>query len=250
MYFYIYDIFLNNKKFNNILSKIETRLSDLDIKGKICRLNLLKNLKELLEDAKKNGIKTVVAVGDDSTFNKIINVAINLDLTVGYIPLIKTSKIAEILGILPFEGACDILAQRIIKKLDIGKINNYYFIDSAKIINENVIIKLNNFSITPLNNNHIYFCNLGVELLNYQYRCHPADGLLELIIIPEQKKLLFRTKKTAKQSMFPFTKIKVNAVNDQATITIDNKLVVKTPADIEIVPEKLKIIVGTNRHFT
>jgi len=249
MYFYIYDIFLNDKKFNNILTKTEDRLADLDIKGKVCRLNLLKNLKELLVDAKKNGAKTVVAVGDDVTFNKIINAAIDLDLVVGYIPLVKNSKIAEILGIFPLEKACDILAQRIIKKIDLGKINNYYFINSAKIIKENVIIKLNNFAITTLRNNQIHFCNLGVEALNFNYHCHPADGLLELIIVPEQKKFIFKAKKTEKQSVFPFTKLKVNSLNDQATILIDDKVMIKTPAEIEVVSGKLKVVVGSNRHF-
>lgn len=250
MYLYIYDIFLNNKKYNQILANIEGRLNDLDIKGKICRLNLLKNLKEIIDEAVKHGTKTIVAVGDDNTFSKIINYTINYEIVVGFIPMIKNSKIANILGVLPFEKACDIIAQRIIKKIDIGKINTYYFIDTAKISNAKIKIKFKNFEITPLNNNYIFFCNLGLSN-NQNFYCNPTDGFLEAIITPYQKNLIFKTKKIEKQSIFPFTKIKVISLNENesASILVDDQFNVKTPAEIEVLHGKLKIIVGGNRLF-
>ena len=58
MYLYLYDSFLNNPKFGNKLAKIETRLTDLGIGGKISRLSPLKNLEELVSDEIKNGVKS------------------------------------------------------------------------------------------------------------------------------------------------------------------------------------------------
>lgn len=249
MYLYIYDSFLNNKKFNLILANIESRLNDLDIKGKICRLNLLKNLKEIISDSVKNGVNTIVTVGDDTTFSKIINCSMGLDVVIGYIPLIKNSKIAEILGIPPFEQACEILAQRIIKKIDLARINNNYFIDSAEIVDQKVKIKFNNFEITPIKNNLISICNLGVTASGRGYKCNPSDGYLEAVITPITKKWLFQAKKIDKQSVFPFTKIKITAINNPVMIKVDEQLLIKTPAEIEVIPNKLKIIVGSRRKF-
>jgi len=254
MYLYIYDTFLNDKKFNQILTKIESRLNDLDIKGKICRLNLLKNLREIIEDSVEGGVNTIVAVGDDTTFSKIINCVINQEVIIGYIPVNKKSKIAEILGIPINEQACDILAQRIIKKIDIARINNQYFVDSAEInprLNrgQKIKIKFKNFEITPIKNNIIRFCNLGALADNQGYKCNPSDGYLETIITPISKKWLWQAKKIEKQSVFPFTKVKIMAVNNPIVIKVDEQSIIKTPAEIEIIPQKLKIIVGSQRKF-
>lgn len=247
MYLYIYENFLNNKKFSPILTKIEARLNELDIKGKVCQLNLLKNLKEIISENVLRGVNTIIAVGDDTTLSKVINYSIDLDVVIGYIPIEKESKIATIMGTLLNEKSCDVIAQRIIKKLDLGKINNLYFLDAVKIFDEKVKIKFKNFEITPLNNNQITFCNIGVN--NQQSHCHPNDGYLEAIITPIQKGWLFKAKKTEKQSVFPFTKIKVNSINEPVSITVDDKIIVKTPAEIEVLPNKLKFIVGSNRLF-
>jgi diacylglycerol kinase family enzyme len=250
MHLYIYDIFLNNQKYSQTLQKIEARLNDLDIKGRVCRLNLLKNVKEIIDDGVAGGVTTIVAVGNDSTFSKIINYAIQHEnIVIGYIPIEKNSKIADIFGLPTNEKACDIIAQRIIKKIDLGKINNMYFLDSAKVENEKVKIKFNDFEITPLEHNIVSFCNLGALVDNQNHLCNPSDGYLEAIITPIKKSWFFSGKKAKNQSIFPFTKIKVLAVNDQASIRVDDQNIVKTPADIEILPKKLKVITSSDRKF-
>ena len=87
MYLYIYDSFLNHKKYSALLARIENRLADLEIKGKINRLNILKNMKEVIEDGIEQGVKTVVAVGDDQTFSKGGNIIADLDAALGSIPV-------------------------------------------------------------------------------------------------------------------------------------------------------------------
>ena len=53
MYLYIYDSCLKEKKYQNLLSKIENKIIDLDIKGKILRLNMLKNIYGTLGETEK-----------------------------------------------------------------------------------------------------------------------------------------------------------------------------------------------------
>jgi diacylglycerol kinase family enzyme len=253
MYLYIYDSFLSQKKFGVFLNRIEGRLTDLEIKGKICRLNILKNMREVIEDAIAQGIKTVVAVGDDVTFSKLVNAVIDLDVTLGFIPVDNKSKIAQILGIPEAEQACEILAQRLIKKLDLGKINQQYFIDSAVIKNSPVTLEFGKYKITPLaKNSLVSICNLGYLTSSpgvYRNISNPTDGFLEVIVENSQGGILGKLKKAYTQSVFPFKKVKIGCEEGAATINIDQLAVFKTPAEITVVPEKLKVIVGSKRLF-
>ena len=250
---YIYDIFLNNKKYTNVLNRIENRLADLEIKGKICRLNVLKNMQEVIEDGIKQGVKTVVAVGDDETFSKIVNIIAEMDVTLGIIPINNKSKVAEILGVPEGEKACDVLAQRLVKKIDLGKINHQYFIDSATISDSEAILDFDKFKISPVSKKSIIsICNLGFLSTNqsvYKQRISiPTDGLLEAVIAPVKEKL-FSKPKADKQSIFPFKKIMIGSKSEPVTVTIDQQAVFKTPVKVSIAPKKLKIIVGSKRLF-
>lgn len=253
MYLYIYDAFLNHKKYANLLNRIENRLADLEIKGKICRLNVLKNMQEVIEDGIKNGVKTVVAVGDDETFSKIVNIIAEMDITLGIIPVNNRSKIAEIIGIPEGEKACDVLAQRLVKKIDLGKINHQYFIDSATISDSQAILDFDKFKISPTTKKSIIsICNLGFLSTNqsiYKQRLSiPTDGLLEAVIAPI-KETFFSKAKSAGQSIFPFKKIQIASKSEPVTVTIDQQVVFKTPVNVSIAPKKLRIIVGNKRLF-
>lgn len=254
MYLYIYDTFLNHKKYFNLLNRIENRLADLEIKGKICHLNILKNMKEVIEDGIKQGVETVVAVGDDLTFSKIVNIIAEMNVTLGIIPATNKSKIAEILGIPEGERACDVLAQRLIKKIDLGKINHQYFIDSATIDNTNVVLDFEKFQISPTCKNAVIsICNLGFLTANqtiYQQRISiPTDGLLEAVIAPIKNGLFNKFKSLSQQSIFPFKKITVGSSAEPVTVTIDQQAIFKTPVEVTVAPKKLKVIVGSERLF-
>lgn len=251
MYLYIYDTFLSDKKYYSLLNKIENRLADLEIKGKVCRLNILKNMKEVVEDGIKQGVDTVVAIGNDLTFSKIVNIIAELNVTLGIIPVAK-SKIAVILGVPEGEAACDTLAQRLIQKIDLGKINHQYFLDSATVEDSNVIISFDKFQISSVAKNALVsICNLGFLADNqsiYRQRLSvPTDGMLEAVIAP-LKSTLF-SKKVKQQSIFPFTKIRLDSKAEPVTVTIDQQAVFKTPVEVTIAPKKLKVVVGSKRLF-
>lgn len=252
MYLYLYDSFLNNKKYSNLLAKIETRLTDLGIGGKIFRLSPLRNATELLNEEAKNGIKTVVVVGNDKTFGQIINIVAQLNTTLGFIPVGPENKIAQILGINSPEEACNIIAARIIQKVDLGKANNTYFLSNITIESGQLTIECEDkFNVTPQNQDQISICNLRPLFALNQGPTdyfNPQDGFLEILIQPLTRKLFRRSKQTGNSSIIPFKKIAIRS-RDSLPVVTDGQKILKTPVKIEIVPKKLKLIVGKNRMF-
>lgn len=253
MYLYLYDNFLNNKSYSNQLARIETRLNDLGIGGKIFRLSPLRNLSELISDEIKNGTHTIVAVGDDKTVAEVINAIARRDVCFGIIPIAGENKIAQALGILNANDACNILASRIIEKLDLGKANDTYFISNLQISSGRISIECENqFHVFPQIKDQISICNLKPALSdgNSSQYFDPQDGNLELFIQPIVASTFsfFRKTKELKNSIIPFKKIEIKS-KDSITVTTDGQRILKPPVQIEIVPKKLKVIVGKNRIF-
>jgi len=164
------------------------------------------------------------------------------------IPVDNTGPIAQTLGIPPKVLACDVLASRIIKKIDLGKINNHYFINNAEITNGDIVIEYNDYKVRPTTlNNKITLYNLGTDKLVAD-KSHPIDGVLEAVITPIKSGVF--GKKPVAGTVLPFTKIKIGSTaEDQVSIITDEQIIMKTPADISVAPEKLKIIVGPDRLF-
>ena len=80
MNIYIYDDYLNKSKYSRILNRVEIRLTDLGLNGKIIRLGAIKNIRDVIQNEIKNGAKTIVAVGNNQTVNKIIGSVIDNEL--------------------------------------------------------------------------------------------------------------------------------------------------------------------------
>ncbi|MFA6322909.1 MAG: diacylglycerol kinase family protein [Candidatus Buchananbacteria bacterium] len=254
MYLYLYDHFLNGKSYANQLARIETRLTDLGIGGKIFRLSPLRNLVQLVNDEIKNGIHTVVAVGNDKTVAQIINAIATHEATLGIIPIGSDQKIANALGIGSAHEACNILASRIIEKMDLGKANDTYFISNLKVSSGRLVIECENqFQIIPQAKNEISICNLKPSFagntLGKSY-FNPQDGSLELFIQPQAARTFgfFKKAGSLQDSIIPFKRLEIKS-KDSVTVTTDGQRVLKPPVQIEIAAKKLKVIVGKDRVF-
>lgn len=257
MYYYIYDSFLNDKKYLPTLHKIEARLMDLGINGRIEKMSLLKSLREIVEDALKKGATTIVAVGNDETVSKIISFLPNLSTTLGIIPIGDNNKIATTLGIPINEAACDTLSSRIIEKIDLGKANDYYFISSLQVAAQReIVIDCGNYHISPLSENgHINIYNFNCitdETRENEHLYNPRDGVLEAVFseTPTSTGLFGMFKKQyTRDSVFPFKKIKIKCNKDCLPVIADGQTTIKTPVTVEVAPKKLKVIVGKKRMF-
>lgn len=248
MYYYIYDNYLNESKYKNSLFKIESRLTDLGINGKIARLSVLKNLQKGIFDEINSGIKTIVAVGDDKTLGQAINLMPDLDRPIGYIPVTNSSKIAKILGIPAYEDACNILSTRIVKKFDLGKINDlYYFFTCLEMPGDtlNIICDDNYFINVEGKNNIITVNNISFNADFEDKVVLGNDGLIRLEIKHTEKKWFTPAKETF--SKFKAKKINITSDKSIPILITDEKRIIKPPLEIRIAEKKLHLIVGKNR---
>ncbi|MGC9048640.1 MAG: diacylglycerol/lipid kinase family protein [Patescibacteria group bacterium] len=257
MYFYLYDSFLIEPKYRNLINQIETRLTDLGISGKAVRLTILKNATEVIKDNLKRGIQTVVAIGSDRLFTESAIALAGTEAVLGFIP-IGPSELAEILGIPLADYACDVISGRRIEKIDLGKINNQYFLSSIQIDDSNINLRCDgSYQISPVSIKTVKIINLDwlnfsspTSRINLQKKSsNPKDGLLEILSVKKPKITLpFFKKAERKDSLFYVKKVDIEANKEKEIfITVDNEKVFKTPAEVEVVPNCLKVIVGRDR---
>ena len=94
-----------------------------------------------MREGVKKGVKTIVVVGNDFTLSQVIGAADEVDITFGVIPVGSKNEIARILGIEDEMSACDCLSNRLVKKIDLGKINSTYFISKIEAPPAEIILK-------------------------------------------------------------------------------------------------------------
>ena len=108
MYVYLYDNFVRDKKFLPTIKTIEVRLTDYGIGGKILRLNSYADAKPIIEDEIKRGAKTIVIVGNDSTFGQVLSKSAGSEAVFGFLPVGPANTIADVLGIPVGVGSADV----------------------------------------------------------------------------------------------------------------------------------------------
>ena len=193
MHIYIYDKFLSQKKHDTSLARIETRITDLGLNGKIVRLNLTNSVYEAVENEVKNSAKTIIVVGNDSLLNQVVNVMAKLSflkilttkIPLGFIPVgKKNNTLGPTLGIEPEEGACDVLSARRITTLDLGKAGDEYFLAQATITSKGTSVEIDqNYSIEIMGTGEIGVVNLpSGKYLPTDAKSNASDGVLELFI--------------------------------------------------------------------
>lgn len=246
MHVYIYDDYLAKSKYNKAINRMEIRITDLGLNGKILRLSGIKNIKAAIENEIRLGAKTIVAVGNNQTINKIIGAIINADVydefqkntVLGIIPIGDDTSIASSFGIKNEETACNILLARRVKKIDLGIAGNFYFLKQLKINSRGTILKLNNYEINTPNRGEVSIINLLDHKKDYLPKSSPHDGLLDVFI------------KTTKNDLSFVNTNKVEIINtENEKVIIDEILEVETPIEARIIKSAITVIVGRNRSF-
>jgi diacylglycerol kinase family enzyme len=259
MHIYIYDHFLSQKKYEKILARIETKITDLGLNGRIIRLGITNSVFDAVENEVRKGAKTIVAVGNDHILSQVLNSMailesqhiLNRDLPLGFIPIgNKNNDMPEYLGIGYEENACNILSARRIQKLDLGLANNNFFLSNASISSKNTIISIDDeYSIETSAEGKIMIINLPIKTeLPDNFKSSAIDGVLELYISNKQSKVInFSNKPKLSQSVFKFKKLVL--INKNEPVLIDDSIKIPSPVEISIAKEKINIIVGKDRKF-
>ena len=244
MHVYIYDDYLNKGKYNRKINRLEIRLTDLGLNGKIIRLGAIKNIKGAIQNEIKNGAKTIIAVGNNQTVNKIIGSIIDTDVygdfqkktLLGIVPIGEDNSIATSFGIKNADEACNILLARRIEKIDLGLANNFYFLNNASISGQRTVINMSEYTIETTSKGEIDIINLLSESNSHRF-ANPHDGKLDVYI------------KTRGGDGTHFTANNFVINNPNGELLVDGVVAVKTPVKISVARDKVNVIVGKDRSF-
>lgn len=260
MYFYLYDSFLSEGRYGKEMSEVENYLTDLGIAGAIERVSIFKTVKDILKNAvTKKGATTIVIVGNDNTFREAIKYIPDFNITLGFIPVGQQNHIAKFLGIPCGAASCDTLSARIIEKIDIGRINDRYFLSSVSVPKTLQTIDCDGkYSISLKEVGNVTICNapFGEEMRDMQYDyLDPRDGKLDLFIQTAPISIFGKVRwwfggqnNVLSQSHFITKKIRLCSENP-ITIFVDKTKVEDKNFDITLAEEKIKIIIGKGRMF-
>jgi len=252
-YFYLYDSYLQDKAYSSQLIRLETTLTDLGIYGKIGRLTLLKSIRDLIENSLREEVDTVVAVGNDLTLSQAAEVlAKHPKVTLGFIPLGQEQQnLAPLLGIPLGVVACHVLSGRLVETINLGKINNQWFLQSITTEGRPIIDCDHDYQLTLPQPHFIKISNLDWLDQTAQTASHPQRGSLDLLLQPLTQKNWwpFKQKTAVQSSLFPVKNIKLLNNDAGLTLLVDKYRVIKTPATIGLATEKLRLIVGKERKF-
>lgn len=249
MYYYVYDEFIQDSKFERELAQIETRLTDLGIAGKIARLALFRDPAELIRDEIRKGAKTVVAVGNDLTLRKIIDAAAESEVAIAVIPLGGTqhNRIAHILGVPSGVAACEVLSGRIIEKMDSGVVNGKRFLNSCTIdfgdaadvvCDQQFTLKLTKKQ--PLEIRNLALADEDVPAAD------PTDGRVELVVRAGRRSWF--GKKNVASTRVPVQEARIKT-HQQSKISIDGEEFQAKEFHVSVIPGHLRVITGKGRKF-
>jgi hypothetical protein len=246
-YAYIYDDFLIEQPYQDVLDALETKLASLGLGGRIGRLTLFRNAQELVEDFVRQGVKTIVIVGNDDTLDKVMWFMPDLSVTMGYIPLAKPSGIADLLNIPTGLAACDVLSARLIETLDVAKLNDRYFLSEVTFENTTATLSVDGqFSLSLTGGGDLSIRNLGRAAGNNL--ADAQDGLLEAVFIPKVPNM--KTRLWTRLKVLPPQETKVTFKTGEIVSQqplggqADRFAVSGFKFSVSIVPQKFKIIMG------
>jgi len=249
MYYYVYDEFVQDPKCERELAKIETRLTDLGISGKIGRLALFRNAAEFIRDEVKKGVNTVVAVGNNLTLRKVIDAAADCGVAIGVIPIggNQDNSIANLLGVPNGLAACEVISARSITELDTGVVNGRRFIHQFSATPQAGVKILcdNQYSLTPQQGTQIEVRNLALEESGIR-AANPTDGKLELILQVQSRNWFGR--KRNRVSIVPVKELLLTS-NEEMQVVADGESFEAKELRVKVIPGELKLITSKDRKF-
>lgn len=244
MYSYVYDEFLEDRRYERDLALIETRLTDLGITGKVVRLALFRDAVQVVRSEVRAGATTIVAVGNDDTLYRVIEAVGDSKIVVAFIPVGGTTPMADLLGIPPGVTACDSLSARLVADMDLGEVNGRRFLHAATIDATGGVLECENkYTLTPLRK-----CLLEIRNLY-----HPDDvGVVD----PTDGKMTFVTR-LPRLSLFK-KKEDVGTVHVKRArlsfptprkMSVDGEEIESQDFDIRAIPNRLRLVTGKERKF-
>lgn len=256
LYAYLYDDFLSDPAFAKSIANIETRCSALGIQGRTARLAIFRSAKELVEGLVKDGAQTIVIVGNDKTLEKVMWFLPDLPVTIGYIPVAEPYGVAGLLGIPLGDSACDVLAARRIETLDVGRIENRYFLTDVRVPDARAQVDVEGrFRIGPSSAGTVCIRNLGGVTDQGVALADAKDGLLELTVEPHSihppPRFSFWRKREKNEDPSTRIYLKYGKIESKEPVDVfaDNHAMNGFSFSVSIEKDRLKVITGRGKRL-
>jgi hypothetical protein len=254
LYAYLYDDFLSDPSFAKVIANIETRCSSLGIQGRTARLAIFRSAKELVEGLVKDGAQTIVIVGNDKSLEKVMWFLPDLHVTIGYIPVSEPCGIAGLLGIPLGDVTCDVLAARRIETLDVGRVDDRYFLTDVRIPDARAQVNVEGrYRIGPSSMGTVCIRNLGGVSAQGISLADAKDGLLELTVEPiaAQPTSRFSFWKKAEKIDESSTRIYLKhgsiESKEPVDVFVDNHAMNGFSFSLGVEKDRIKVITGRNK---
>ncbi|MFA5420581.1 MAG: diacylglycerol kinase family protein [Patescibacteria group bacterium] len=237
---FIYDTVTDKNR--KTVRKFEEQINKLSLQGKIIYLKDIKNPKEIIEKEVNNGAKTIIILGNDETVNTLVNILANIsqNIPIFVVPIGNKNNIANALGVKNEKEAPFILSARRLERLNVGKINNEYFISNCHLRGSDINISINNeFSVkTQKNSEHYIFNLLDINCSTQNNLVSPQDKILNLVINTNSKD----------KTIVPIEGF-LEIDQQEVDLIVDNSKIIKSPVKISSSEKFLHFIVGKDRSF-
>lgn len=264
MHAYFIDDWTGQKKFLREVDSLDLRLTQNGLSGRKIKLNRLHDIDASVRDLAENGIRTFVAIGNDSTANRLINSLIKLgeaNQPVGrkfifaILPVGGSQKIAASFNCGHLEAAIAALKMSRTKTIDLGLLNNrHYFVTAATFYGRNSV-GFTSYSISSLRPEYeVSVCNANIYPQAEKFHSNAAfdlcDGILEAVVAyPDGKdRPWFQDSKKnnyAIESVFPFTAVTVQGAGKTIKVLADVEKEFSSPVSVTVAPGRLEVIINT-----
>ena len=281
MYYYILDpTHVPQKQFERQQAELHTLLTEFKINGESARVTPLRLIQDLVDIAASRGASTLIACGTDETFHQMLVALKGREFTLGFVPFVPKTQLGRILGLNDIPTCAKTIASRRIERLDLARLNDSYFISYLEIgiateTNKDLGLfsSIRLFAGTPMeiemridDSYTIGSKMMGALIVNTRGTQTDADGkignhqdgFLDLLIVEQLGKFSAAKHKNSivngtyenipNSTVIRCQKIEILRPTG-LKIYMDGKETARAPATVEIIPNRLKMIVGKKRTF-
>ncbi len=282
MYYYIVEN-SKRKEFEKIEPKTSEILTSFDIHGEYDYVDSMVDVEDKVKSALEKGFSTIVSVGTENLANNIAVNLVNTKAVMGIIPF-EEGILSNSLGLGNWKTSLEILAARRVLMMDVGVVNNKFFITELlanqspdippEVKPESIISKLlsskptiaedkkNTVTINVADQYQVVGLVAGMAITNLR----PFGNDLESVrqsMIDEKLHLAFSDKISSSDVMHSLNKkIQVLTQNNISLFHIkemeirsekpmffwaNNEVIARTPATLSVSHNALKVISGRLR---
>lgn len=270
MYAYFIDDWAYGKH-QKRLDRLDLLLTQKGISGRKIKLARLHDLSSSIKDCASSGIKTFVAIGNDTTVSRVLNSILSIkdkdsaqhklsaDFSFAFacVPIAEPNIIAKILGYENIQQASHALAQHRTENIDLGLLNKRHYFISSAVFAKKCAFGFKTYTVSSLHgDHHISVCNTDIYNGHDKFdaqKFNITDGVLEAVIAhrPEVSfvdKLRGKQNKEAyvPESIFPIKKITIKSKDKTVPVFADTEKQMTAPVVVEARHKFLEVVIGDN----